>query len=1844
MVEKHIDASLRQQNLVLTAMLAFGVIAWQHFFHTALIVRTDAGLGEHLPHVLRDGLLALPLASVAVIIGGSIAAGLTRRKQSPPRFVRVAITTEVFMLGMAAAIPIHGKIDGLLGGVNVVEGEIFSHVLRDTLIGQAAAFPLLFLGLHFFGRRASSHALSRGSLVRITVAGAMIASVLVIPNPIVRGDSVAAQPDVDGCEVGTPERSYDVSAISIDMILNQFGDHDPAAMMYVLDSRIADVRAQETSRVVSPGLRQDAMQALVIRANVGDCLVINFTNRMTSQPASFAVQGMAYTAANASGGVGTNPAKSADFLETINYRIPISSDPQAEGAYQIYTHYNMRQSLAHGLFGMLVVEPFGSEYMDPERDGQPLQSGWEAIIVDPFGVDFREFVIIMHEVGDETFEVLDVNDEEIPVIDDFGTYRPASRALNYRSEPFLNRLLLEEEKSLAYSSYAFGDPSTPIPRSYLGEPTKTRLSHPGSEMFHVYHLHGGGSRWRRQPGVEPDEFAQGLTKTPTADATSTRMDSQSAGPGETYNLEHECGAGGCQQSAGDFLFHCHIGQHYVAGMWSFWRVFDTIQSDLAVMPVDPGYIAPPIANQGSSLDLIGTVIEGKTLVPAVSVVHPDDLAIEDFIASLLPPPGVTLDAEDATVYDWIIEYVEGDLNKPRVLGEPDDTAVWANYASDTPGQRREIQFNLTNGRLAWPQFSPHLGKRPPFAPNGHSGAAWLGENGSLTRPDGLCPTETQMPGSRRLNYPVTAIDLPVEIAPGVIDPLGMFFVLSEDIDVVRAGTEPVEPLVLRWNVGDCMNIIFTSEQIDENHGDEAKANMHTHLVQFDPQSSDGVISGFSYEQSVRPVASENRTLVTAVTPGDTVVNVTNVDRLRVGIAIGVGLTEGMCDAATGIPVASPTNSDLPCTEIRTITEINGTIITLDAPLERVHAIGEAVGVEFVQYLWYTDVDSGTIFFHDHVDFRTWFHGLFGALIIEPAGSTYHNPETGAEVRSGAVVDIRTPHTATVGAGQQGSFRELVAMINNKHSGVDQTDVNEEVELSTINMKAAPLDDRSNKFPFSSVTNDDPMTPILRSYVGDDVVIRSLGVIEREGTIKVTGHRFKIERFADDAQSYDTAHLGISEREDLILEGGAGGPAGLPGDFLIYNSVDTDLQQGAWSIMRVHDTMQPDLQVLPGNVAPADLPGGFPQQTFTGGNPTPAAGPGNPCPASTPLRTHNVSIFDTAQAFGGVMYALSSDVAAILAGTKAPEPLVLRIGQGACLEINLTNNLLDRSSLALGKLLFDPQGSQGSAIGFNQDSTIAPGETRTYRYYADAEVGTSLFTDMATPDNTALGAFGAVIVEPAGATWRDSVTGLPIDSGVSADIVLPSGSFREHVILFQEQDARIGTDAMPYHDAVEGFAGINYTADPFRTLGLNGRLDINPDPGLVFDSDTHGDPNTLVRAYVGDDVRLRIGVGSGAQSHVFKMEGHLFPWEPNMANAEQLPARAVLPGATFDAHLTNGAGGGAPTGADYLLGDGRMPFFEAGAWGIFRTYSTLQTDLLQLPPDTGMLRVTASPAVPTQIIVDGIERDTWSLDWVRIPIGAHDVCFSHVAGFTAPSCETVLITADATTTVLGSFTPRGFLRVNTSPALPSTISVDGIPMDDWGIWTDIEPGTYEVCYGAVAGFDPPTCESAVVTAGATSSVTGVFAANAAALGQTGHGMIRATTSPAVPTQISIDGILRDTWSLEWVKVPPGPHEVCFGDIPGFSMSTCQNVVVAEGATTVVQGSATQRGFLKVDTAPARAATIIVNQIPRDAWGIWTDVAPGTYDVCFGPVAGFAPACQSVQVTAGATTALVGTWPP
>lgn len=1690
---------------VLTVVVAVAVTLSRHA-GAAL-----SGDGGYALGALLDVILTVPVVGAAVWLAVRTAAllGMTGRRRTAS--VGTAALLSLYFVPLFAPLaalltPLH-QLAGVAGGeahaahqlAGFDAASLASHGLVNAVAAQpvvlAAALAMLALVaarqdqiflVRRSGRRGRASAATVVGAVLVLVAGTFLVPTAFTAQPASAQEDVEPLEHVGGCATGTPTRTFNVLAINVDITLNRFGDHDPFGFMYVQAEKLGEVRAQEAAlkanaavgsdgsgAKVSNGLRQDAIQPLVLRARLGECVQINLTNQLTAAPrggpgftatpvitqpggvpsVSVDIAGVSYDAAQGAGGqaVGNNPTNvMVPPGATYTYRYFL--DPlMGEGVRVFRSGGDSTQLTLHGLFGALVAEPAGSTWLDPDtgqdRTNDRTFNSFAAIIRPGSGTAFREFNILYHEIGDEMFNVrrppresgtpisciaatdglgvgdpFGMRDEGLIANCGYGTssYRPNSRGLNYRSESHYRRLELQARRgfqtdetldaaeSHAYGSYTNGDPATPMPRSYLGEPTKIRLAHAGGETLHVHHLHGGGDRWPQNPNAVANNFAGGLQKNPPNNASSVMLDSQTLGPGESYDNRIECGAGGCQQAAGDFLWHCHIAHHYVAGMWSFWRVYDTRQADLAVIP---SRTAPPAAV--TSQGLIGRTIEGRTVIGSGTPTS-SQVLLSDLVERQLPPQGVRLNNFDATVWDW---QKAGTAASPLYNGEPETTEVWPNYQSQTPGLRNPILFNPNNGRPAWPMMRPHLGMRPPFAGAGHSGAAWLGETGSSTRPDGICPQNAPVK-----TYNVTGISVPVQQTLRERDDGGRVYVLNEDKDRVladaRNGVKAPDPLAIRSNVGDCVALTLTSEMDVEA---QPKVNMHTHFVQFDPQSSDGVITGMSFEQSVYPNTVEARTMTAASAGGATQVTVSNVDNLRPGIFIAVG--SGKANI-----------------EVRRITAISGTTLTFDRALSSAHAAGDPVSVEFVQYRWYSDVDSGTVFWHDHVDgITSWAHGLFGAHIIEPRGSTYHNPQTGAEVRSGTIVDIHT--NSAVGGGVRSSFREYMVFLSNGRRGrpeltlpaatVGRIDRNagQECEESSINLRAAPIGERSpaalqkqefnggivcrnatsrandpnaantvvatvtavDPYVFSSVKYGDPTTPLFRAYAGDPVVIRTIGVSDRVEALRFQGHRFARERFNADGELVDAATTGISERFDYVLDGGAGGPQRMAGDYLYYSTRNFAFESGGWGIFRVHDRARSDLRPLPDRTAPPSGTG-FPILTQATGNTQASPGPNpaapsastttstaSPCASSAPVRSYDVSVFNQTlptapQAdTNGIIYSLTSDMAAIRAGTKRPEPLVLRVNQGECLQVTLRNQIAagtqyggDRAGFDLGKLLYNPQVSAGSAVGLNPDTTVAAGQTITYRFAADKVLGTSVFQNLGSPASMRHGAYGQVIVEPNGSTWFNSADGAQLNAtrtSSQAIIRASSGDFREFAVSMGSNDQQFSRSVFEYQDVIAGtgvnsqfplfnrgvanapvFNQINYSSAPLTTrLGLT-TSPPNPDPAweFAFSSTRFGDPATPVfRAFAGDPIVMRLSIGASDQFHTFGVGGHVFPQEPNMWNdtsdrrSQLLASRSFAAGETAEIELVGGAGGTTRATGDYLYGDMRQPFASAGMWGILR---------------------------------------------------------------------------------------------------------------------------------------------------------------------------------------------------------------------------------------------------------------------------------------------------------------------
>ena len=121
-----------------------------------------------------------------------------------------------------------------------------------------------------------------------------------------------------------------------------------------------------------------------------------------------------------------------------------------------------------------------------------------------------------------------------------------------------------------------------------------------------------------------------------------------------------------------------------------------------------------------------------------------------------------------------------------------------------------------------------------------------------------------------------------------------------------------------------------------------------------------------------------------------------------------------------------------------------------------HKKGEIVSVEWIRERWYVDADFGTTFWHDHVfGLDGWGHGFYSTFIAEPPRSTYHDPMTGKEVRSGPVADIHT--LEPVSAHIRGSFREIVTQVmdSNPRTAELITADNPQVRVGAISVDGTP---------------------------------------------------------------------------------------------------------------------------------------------------------------------------------------------------------------------------------------------------------------------------------------------------------------------------------------------------------------------------------------------------------------------------------------------------------------------------------------------------------------------------------------------------------------------------------------------------------------------------------------------------------------------------------------------------------------------------------------------------------------------------------------------------------------------
>ena len=490
------------------------------------------------------------------------------------------------------------------------------------------------------------------------------------------------------------------------------------------------------------------------------------------------------------------------------------------------------------------------------------------------------------------------------------------------------------------------------------------------------------------------------------------------------------------------------------------------------------------------------------------------------------------------------------------------------------------------------------------------------------------------------------------------------------------------------------------------------------------------------------------------------------------------------------------------------------------------------------------------------------------------------------------------------------------------------------------------------------------------------------------------------------------------------------------DYLYSPSQDVyGITNGMWGLLRAYDPNRPakQLQPLPNNgtgnnVAYSTCPAGATPRQFkvTAVTAQKALALRSPIPTTTKGQIVFNDRGDPKKVLSaplGIMYVQTDDLDSNgrLKADVPIEPLILRANAGDCIKVLLTNALdpysdvfktplsyqspltsmvpqvLPSKSVGLHPQLlsYDVTTSTGMNIGYNSkdqtDQLAKFGETKSYEWFAGKiERNAAGGLDYTPVEFGSLnlfpsdplfqhfnGLFGAMVIEPAGSSWKcgEAASLAPCDpsatpptSRASATVTLAGGTnFREFVLMTSD-DIKISPSLDKANKPINpaNSSAVNYRTEPrsFRYAN-NATKDFSC---MLSNNLVGGDPRTpIFTADPRDQVRFRMthpfGLGT---SQVFTIHGHVWQRNPYANNSRELGNNSLSQwlgsrdnhGSTdhFDLMIDK-AGGEAGQSGDYLYTVYLPGQAQLGAWGIFRVGTPSATldpnaGCKVIPPPTG----------------------------------------------------------------------------------------------------------------------------------------------------------------------------------------------------------------------------------------------------------------------------------------------------
>jgi len=818
-------------------------------------------------------------------------------------------------------------------------------------------------------------------------------------------------------------------------------------------------------------------------------------------------------------------------------------------------------------------------------------------------------------------------------------------------------------------SQLYPDDAGNVHHSYLGDNIKFRNLQAGAKETHVFHLHA--HQWFTQPS--------------SAGGAASYLDSQTIGPMQVMNYTINWKGGNRNKTIGDSIYHCHLYPHFAQGMWALWRTHDVFEDGTRRLPDgELGAGTDPMTGQtaGGAFSPAVIPIRGNALPPEPTYGANGMPGYPFFIAGKAGrrPPQPPLDlAQDSQLGATGLgrHRIDGGT---RVLGAGGRSGDWSSIIKTAtlellPNDGTQLEKNAMayHANTAGFQTKTVDGQAATFQVNGRPAVS----GAPFSDP---CPADAPV-----REYRVSAVQLDLVVnKQGWHDPQARINVLTSEVAAYEGKRRTAEPFFFRAHSGECINFYHQNRLPAELALDAFQVRtptdtigQHIHLVKFDVTSADGSANGWNYEDG-------------------TFAREALIERIHAAKAVGGALKRVLPDG--------------------TIVPESTSVLPADANL----------GFQTTIQRWWADplLDAAgkdrtlrTVFTHDHFGASSiQQHGFYGALVIQPVGSTWLKPD-GTPLTTGvgseamilnaadkvthpdtrefmlAVADFSLIYKAD---GTPVDPPPLPEIISTHHHNPYMVNY----KMEAIPLRLASNGDKSGLYTdaraelsnvFSSSVHGDPFTPVFKAYEGDRVAFRLIqGAQEVQNSFHVHGLRWKRE-VGDPTSPYVGAQeVGISEHFEMDihrLPNVAGGAN--TADYLYHFGSTDSLWNGTWGLLRTFatpTTVDPVTKTL-AQSSLAPLPGN-PRGRATAAAVSPIKPDG--CPTNAPIKNFSVEAWAARDLLPGgalvynqragitdpsaLLYVHTSDVLGLRNGSKTPEPLVIRANAGDCIKVKLTNKL------------------------------------------------------------------------------------------------------------------------------------------------------------------------------------------------------------------------------------------------------------------------------------------------------------------------------------------------------------------------------------------------------------------------------------------------------------------------------------------------------------------------------------------------------------------------------------------